>query len=167
MAELLQILISGLAAGSIYALAAVGFTLLWQASQTINFAQGEFVMLPAFFVLIGMTVFGLPLWLSIVLGLGLALPLDALLGLGLVRDEGLLRGVARGALGPAARAVGRGRRALAAGRLDRRHEVALAHRGGALDAEGPGKGLQLDQLHAGEVWGFAQRMSFHGADLRR
>ncbi len=73
MAELLQILISGLAAGSIYALAAVGFTLLWQASQTINFAQGEFVMLPAFFVLLGMTVFGLPLWISVVLALVLSL----------------------------------------------------------------------------------------------
>jgi len=46
-------------------LAAVGFTLLWQASQTINFAQGEFVMLPAFFVLAGMTLFGLPLWAAI------------------------------------------------------------------------------------------------------
>ena len=43
---------SGLATGSIYALAALGFTLLWQASGTINFAQGEFVMLPAFIMII-------------------------------------------------------------------------------------------------------------------
>jgi branched-chain amino acid transport system permease protein len=61
MSEFLQITLSGLATGSIYALAAIGFTLLWQASQTINFAQGEFVMLPAFFALIGMHVLGLPL----------------------------------------------------------------------------------------------------------
>ena len=73
MAELLQLIVSGLAAGSIYALAAVGFTLLWQASQTINFAQGEFVMLPAFFVLIGMTVLGLPLWPSVLFALILSL----------------------------------------------------------------------------------------------
>ena len=45
-------LLRGLATGSIYALAALGFTLLWQASGTINFAQGEFVMLPAFMMLI-------------------------------------------------------------------------------------------------------------------
>ena len=45
MSEFIQLIVSGLSAGSIYALAAVGFTLLWQASQTINFAQGEFVML--------------------------------------------------------------------------------------------------------------------------
>jgi branched-chain amino acid transport system permease protein len=54
MADILQLLVAGLATGAIYALVAIGFTLLWQTSQTINFAQGEFVMLPAFFVLIGM-----------------------------------------------------------------------------------------------------------------
>ena len=51
MTDFLQLLIAGLATGAIYALAAIGFTLLWQTSQTINFAQGEFVMLPAFFAL--------------------------------------------------------------------------------------------------------------------
>jgi branched-chain amino acid transport system permease protein len=64
MAELIPLLLAGLATGAIYALAAVGFTLLWQTSQTINFAQGEFVMLPAILVLVG-TVSGLPLWVSI------------------------------------------------------------------------------------------------------
>src|SRR5881398_2033391 len=60
MADLLQLLVSGLATGSIYGLAALGFTLLWQASGTVNFAQGEFVMLPAFamlaFVWAGLTL---------------------------------------------------------------------------------------------------------------
>ncbi len=69
MSEFMQVLISGLATGSIYALAAIGFTLLWQASQTINFAQGEFVMLQAFFVLIGMHVLGLALLPAIALAL--------------------------------------------------------------------------------------------------
>ena len=53
VADFLQLLIAGLATGGIYALVAIGFTLLWQTSQTINFAQGEFVMLPAFFMLVG------------------------------------------------------------------------------------------------------------------
>jgi branched-chain amino acid transport system permease protein len=65
MSEFLQLLLTGLATGAIYALAAVGFTLLWQTSQTINFAQGEFVMLPAIFVLAGMGM-GMPFWLSVV-----------------------------------------------------------------------------------------------------
>lgn len=71
MEQFLQVFLSGLATGSIYALAAIGFTLVWQAAQTVNFAQGEFVMLPAFFVLIGMNI-GLPFWLAMVFGLAVA-----------------------------------------------------------------------------------------------
>jgi len=69
MSEFLQLIISGLSTGSIYALAAVGFTLLWQASQTINFGQGEFVMLPAFFVLALSVKLGFPLWLAMPLAI--------------------------------------------------------------------------------------------------
>ena len=59
MTSFIQLLVSGLATGAIYALVAVGFTLIWQTSQTINFAQGEFVMLPAFFILAAMKFIGL------------------------------------------------------------------------------------------------------------
>ena len=60
MSDFLQLFFSGLATGAIYALAALGFTLLWQAAGTINFAQGEFVMLPAFSMLFFIGL-GLPL----------------------------------------------------------------------------------------------------------
>jgi len=66
MTDLLQLFFSGLATGAIYGLAALGFTLLWQASGTINFAQGEFVMLPAFMMLACIS-FGLPLSISFAL----------------------------------------------------------------------------------------------------
>jgi len=46
--------------------------LLWQTSQTINFAQGEFVMLPAFFVLAAMKLGGLPFWAALLAGLALS-----------------------------------------------------------------------------------------------
>ena len=72
MNDFLQLVIAGLATGAIYALAAVGFTLLWQASQTINFAQGEFVMLPAFFSLTAM-YFGAPFWLSVLIAIALSM----------------------------------------------------------------------------------------------
>ena len=65
MTDFLQLFLSGLATGSIYALAGLGFTLLWQASGTINFAQGEFVMLPAFMML-GFMALGAPMLLSFV-----------------------------------------------------------------------------------------------------
>ena len=67
MADLLQLVLSGASVGVIYALAALGFTLLWQASGTINFAQGEFVMLPAFAMLFFLKVAGAPLWLAFLL----------------------------------------------------------------------------------------------------
>ena len=67
MGELIQLVVSGTATGAIYALAALGFTLLWQASGTINFAQGEFVMVPAFIMLFFMQTAGAPLWLAFLL----------------------------------------------------------------------------------------------------
>ena len=45
MAEFLQFLVSGLTVGAVYALVALGFTLIYNASGVVNFAQGEFVML--------------------------------------------------------------------------------------------------------------------------
>lgn len=66
MIDFLQLVISGTATGAIYALAALGFTLLWQASGTINFAQGEFVMVPAFLILLFLHLLQLPLWAAFV-----------------------------------------------------------------------------------------------------
>ncbi len=57
-AEFLQFLFSGITVGAIYALVGLGFTIIYNASHIINFAQGEFVMLGAmnavFFVSVGM-----------------------------------------------------------------------------------------------------------------
>ena len=68
MAEFLQFAFSGLTVGAIYALVALGFTLIYNASGVINFAQGEFVMLGGM-----VTVFahaaGVPLPLAAVLAL--------------------------------------------------------------------------------------------------
>ena len=67
-----DLLISGLSVGATYALVAVGFTLLWQTSSTVNFAQGDFVTVPAF-VIIGLHAAGLPFPLAILGGLIFAL----------------------------------------------------------------------------------------------
>lgn len=64
MTDFFQLLFSGMATGCIYGLAALGFTLLWQAAGTINFAQGEFVMLPAF-AMLGFMGMGAPFAVSI------------------------------------------------------------------------------------------------------
>ena len=60
MTDLLQLLVAGVSIGAIYAMTAIGFVLLWQTSNTINFAQGEFVVVPAFAMVLFHVVFRLP-----------------------------------------------------------------------------------------------------------
>jgi branched-chain amino acid transport system permease protein len=59
---ILQLVVSGLAMGCIYALVALGFVLIYNAVGVVNFAQGDFVMFPSFvaltFILPSITVFG-------------------------------------------------------------------------------------------------------------
>jgi branched-chain amino acid transport system permease protein len=92
MASFIQLLVSGLATGAIYALIAVGFTLLWQTSQTINFAQGEFVMLPAFFILAAMNA-GAPFWLAALMGIALSIIVLGLMFKVIIVDPMLKYGV--------------------------------------------------------------------------
>ena len=103
MSNLLDLLLAGLATGAIYAIVAVGFTLLWQTSQTINFAQGEFVMLPAFLVLAAMHA-GAPFWFAILIGILLSL---LLLGFKMLLVNPMLRhGVLPLAIATMALAIG-------------------------------------------------------------
>ncbi|HZQ60879.1 MAG TPA: branched-chain amino acid ABC transporter permease [Casimicrobiaceae bacterium] len=93
MADLLQLIVAGIATGAIYALVAVGFVLVWQTSQTINFAQGEFVMLPAFFMLAAMKFGGASFPVAIVIGFLLSLIVLGVLFKRLVVDPVLRHGV--------------------------------------------------------------------------
>ena len=60
LAQFLQFLFSGITVGATYALAALGFTLIYNASNVINFAQGEFIMLGGMLAVV-FTQAGLPL----------------------------------------------------------------------------------------------------------
>jgi branched-chain amino acid transport system permease protein len=60
LSSFLQVVVGGLATGALYAMVAIGFVLLWQTSSTINFAQGELVMMPAFLMVLFYVVLGLP-----------------------------------------------------------------------------------------------------------
>jgi branched-chain amino acid transport system permease protein len=81
---LFQLIVGGTATGAIYALMAMGFALLWQTSQTINFAQGEFLMLG------GMSAvtfsFFLPLPLAILLAVLLTSVVGALIDFIFIRN---------------------------------------------------------------------------------
>ncbi|MGH3098425.1 MAG: branched-chain amino acid ABC transporter permease [Streptosporangiales bacterium] len=65
-------LISGVAMGAVYAMLAVGFSLLWQTSRTVNFAQGDFASLPAFFFFGFAVKLGLPTYAAAVLAVAAA-----------------------------------------------------------------------------------------------
>ena len=66
MSQFLQFLFSGVTSGAIYALAAIGFAIIYNASTVINFAQGEFIMLGGMFAA-ALAAAGLPLPVAIVL----------------------------------------------------------------------------------------------------
>src|SRR3712207_5097256 len=78
MAEFLQFFFSGLTVGAIYALVALGFTLIYNASDVINFAQGEFVMLGGM-VTVFTAAAGIPLPLAAVIAVGIAVVVGLLL----------------------------------------------------------------------------------------
>ncbi len=68
LAQFLQFLFSGITVGATYALAALGFTLIYNASNVINFAQGEFIMLGGMLAVV-FTQAGLPLPVALMLAI--------------------------------------------------------------------------------------------------
>lgn len=63
--QLVQLLISGIAQGCIYGLIALGFVLIYKATETVSFAQGDLMMVGAFGGLAAMTALGFPYWLAV------------------------------------------------------------------------------------------------------
>ncbi|CAN5265963.1 branched-chain amino acid ABC transporter permease [soil metagenome] len=78
MPEFVQFLVSGLTVGAVYALVALGFTLVYNASDVVNFAQGEFVMLGGM-VTVFATAAGVPLPLAAVLAVCVSVVVGLLL----------------------------------------------------------------------------------------
>jgi len=70
-AQLLQYLLAGLTVGAIYALVALGFSIIYNASQVINFAQGEFVMIGGM-ATVSFIGAGVPLALAVALAVAAA-----------------------------------------------------------------------------------------------
>src|SRR6187549_3980633 len=64
----LVLLVNGVLIGLMYSLIALGFVLVYKATDAINFAQGEFVMLAGFLIAGMMVMGGAPFWVSVVAG---------------------------------------------------------------------------------------------------
>jgi branched-chain amino acid transport system permease protein len=63
--QVLQLIISGAAQGCIYGLIALGFVLIYKATETVSFVQGDLMMLGAFIGFVTMTLMGFPFWISV------------------------------------------------------------------------------------------------------
>jgi branched-chain amino acid transport system permease protein len=132
----LQIILAGIAQGCVYGLVALGFVLIYKATETVNFAQGELMMLGAFVALAGMGLLGLPFWLASLL----AVAAMALVGLGIERA------VIRPVLGQPAFSIvmltfglgyiARGGVTMVPGIGTETHALAVPYKGGALSAGG-------------------------------
>ena len=64
--QVLQVLVSGIAQGCIYGLIALGFVLIYKATETVSFAQGELMMLGAFLGLALLSITGIPFWFVLI-----------------------------------------------------------------------------------------------------
>ena len=71
MADFFQFIVAGLSQGAIYALVALGFSLIYRATTIINFAQGEFVMIGGLGTASGLA-WGMPFSLALVMSLAAA-----------------------------------------------------------------------------------------------
>jgi len=67
----LQNLANGLSLGSLYALIAIGYTMVYGILRLINFAHGEIFMLAPYFLFYGVLIFHLPWWVSIITAIAL------------------------------------------------------------------------------------------------
>ena len=67
--EFLQVLITGLGQGCLYGLIALGFVLIYKATEIVNFAQGDLLMLGAFFAVTFVGILALPFWLGFLLAI--------------------------------------------------------------------------------------------------
>src|SRR5215813_7576744 len=74
------LLSNGLLIGLMYSLIALGFVLVYKATDAINFAQGEFVMIAGFVAAGGLMVWGAPLWLAIALAIAALVVFGFMLG---------------------------------------------------------------------------------------
>ena len=68
MEKWLQLLVTGITMGSIYALIALGFVTIYRTSRIVNMAQGSFVMFGALFAYTFLREIGLPFWLAAIIG---------------------------------------------------------------------------------------------------
>jgi branched-chain amino acid transport system permease protein len=80
-----QVLVSGITAGAIYALVALGFVMLHRGTRVVHFGLGDQLTLSAYAVVVGQVFLGLPFWIAVLMSLALSA------GFGVLIERGVMR----------------------------------------------------------------------------
>jgi len=84
-ARLLQLIVNGAAAGCIYGLIALGFVLIYKATEMVNFAQGDIMMLGGFVAFSLITSFGLNYWVGALIAIAITAAFGFVLDVVIIR----------------------------------------------------------------------------------
>ena len=87
-----QQLVNGISLGALYALIAIGYTMVYGVLRLINFAHGDVMMMSTYFAFYGIAIFALPWWLSFIISIILTATLGILIDIGAYRP---IRGAPR------------------------------------------------------------------------
>src|SRR5262245_58551348 len=85
LATFLQLTLNGLAVGCIYGLVALGFVLIYKATELVNFAQGDLLMLGAFVAYMAVVLWGLDYWVGFLIAVVAIAAFGALLDMTILR----------------------------------------------------------------------------------
>ncbi|HKL00236.1 MAG TPA: branched-chain amino acid ABC transporter permease [Desulfotignum sp.] len=85
MVDFIQMVVSGVAVGSSYALMGLAMVIIYKTSEVPNFAQGEMALVTSFFTMMLLTTFGYPVWLAFALAFVFAAALGAFLEFAILR----------------------------------------------------------------------------------
>jgi branched-chain amino acid transport system permease protein len=80
-----QVLVSGITAGAVYALVALGFVMLHRGTRVVHFGLGDQLTLSAYAVVVGQVFLGLPFWIAVLMSLALSA------GFGVLIERGVMR----------------------------------------------------------------------------
>ncbi|MFN2357309.1 MAG: branched-chain amino acid ABC transporter permease [Desulfotignum sp.] len=85
MVDFIQMVVSGVAVGSSYALMGLAMVIIYKTSEVPNFAQGEMALVTSFFTMMLLTTFGYPVWLAFFLAFVFAAALGVFLEFAVLR----------------------------------------------------------------------------------
>ena len=77
--EFVSYLISGISLGSVYAIIALGYTMVYGIAKMLNFAHGDVIMVGGYVSMLAVTSLGVPAWLSVLIAMAVCTVLGVII----------------------------------------------------------------------------------------